>query len=187
MKANEEMDVRKFYAEGTADYLKGKIKKSERILKINQYMSFALPLLVGSYAAVDHNSKIFEYLLWGTGILSIAVLLSNLYTLVMKTDENLSRYLESYSFNKLLMDLYGDLSSMYKAKTENREPSNHMFSLIKSKDDFNSKEDEKYVSNDDKKLIMFNMLVKRNKECSRCGVIPTKFHKRKGCTNCGNK
>lgn len=186
MKPNEKMDLSKFYAEGTADYLKTKIKKSERLLKINQYLSFALPLLVGGYAAVDHSSAYFELLVWATGILSIIVLLSNLYTLVMKTDENLSRYLESYSFNKFLTDLYGELSSMFKSKAFNQEPANHLFLLIKSKDDFNAKEDEKYVSNDEKKRIMFDILVKKNKECVRCNKIPTKFNKRKGCTNCGN-
>lgn len=186
MQPNEEMDLRKFYAEGTADYLKTKIKKSERLLKINQYLSFALPVLVGGYASVDHSSKYFDFLVWGTGILSVIVLLSNLYTLVMKTDENLSRYLESYSFNKLLTDLYGELSSMFKSKTGNQQPANHLFSVIKSKDDFNAKEDEKYVSNNDKKRIMFDILVKKNKECVRCNKIPNKFNKRKGCTNCGN-
>lgn len=186
MQPNEDMDLRKFYAEGTADYLKIKIKKSERILKINQYLSFALPLLVGGYAAVDHSSKYFELLVWGTGLLSVIVLLSNLYTLVMKTDENLSRYLESYSFNKLLTDLYSELSSMFKSKSGNQQPANHLFSVIKSKDDFNAKEDEKYVSNDEKKRIMFDILVKKNKECVRCNKVPTKFNKKKGCTNCGN-
>lgn len=186
MQPNEEMDLRKFYAEGTADYLKIKIKNSERHLKINQYLSFALPILVGGYAAVDHNSEYFDLLVWGTGILSVVVLLSNLYTLVMKTDENLSRYLESYSFNKLLTDLYGELSSMFKSDPGNQNPSNHLFLLIKSKDDFNAKEDEKYVSNDGKKRIMFDILVKKNKVCVRCNKIPTRFNKRKGCTNCGN-
>ncbi|EAP8574200.1 hypothetical protein EPL11_24095, partial [Salmonella enterica] len=76
MQPNEEMDLRKFYAEGTADYLKTKIKKSERLLKINQYLSFALPVLVGGYASVDHSSKYFDFLVWGTGILSVIVLLS---------------------------------------------------------------------------------------------------------------
>ncbi|MFJ5338602.1 MULTISPECIES: mobilome CxxCx(11)CxxC protein [Pectobacterium] len=186
MQPNEEMDLKKFYAEGTADYLKIKIKKSERLLKINQYLSFAFPIIVGGYAGIDHNSKYFDYLVWSAGVLSIIVLLSNLYTLVMKTDENLSRYLESYSFNKLLIDLYSELSSMFKSNTGNQQPANHMFSVIKSKDDFNAKEDEKYVSNNDKKRIMFDILVKKNKECVRCNKIPTKFNKRKGCTNCGN-
>ncbi|HHQ6591567.1 TPA: mobilome CxxCx(11)CxxC protein [Serratia fonticola] len=186
MEPSQEMDLKKFYAEGTADYLKTRIKKNERLLKINQYLSFALPLLVGGYAAIDHSSKYFELLVWGTGILSVIVLLSNLYTLVVKTDENLSRYLESYSFNKLLTDLYGELSSMSKSKIENQEPAKHIFSILKSKDDFNSKEDEKYVSNDDKKRIMFDISVKKNKACVRCNEIPTKFNKKKGCTNCGN-
>lgn len=185
-KPNEDMDLAKFYAEGTADYLKIKIKKKERILKINQYLSFALPILLGGYASVDHNSQFFDFLVWSTGILSVIVLLSNLYTLIAKTDEDLSRHLESYSFNKLLMDLYGDLSNLYKAKDENKDVCKSLYLLIKSKDDFNSKEDEKYVTNIEQRKIMFDILVKKHKRCVRCNNIPTKFHKKKGCTNCGN-
>ncbi len=94
-----EVYERAFYAEGTADFLKKKIRRYNKILSLNQYLSIALPIALGGYATVDSSSNIFEYLKYIIGILSTLVLLLSTYLIATKIDDKASHVNQSFAFN----------------------------------------------------------------------------------------
>lgn len=177
---------RAFYAEGTADFLKEKIKNHSRIITINQYLSLALPLLLGGYASVDSESDIFIILKYSVGVLSIFVLLLSAFLIVAKIDDKLSHVNQSFSFNFLLQNLYNDIATIIKGnKNGDLNQIESLFRSLTARDESNATHDEKLVDNNDKRRIMFNILKKHNKKCNVCKQVPVLF-KKNGCNNCGN-
>lgn len=181
-----EVYERAFYAEGTADFLKGKIKRQSRIIEINQYLSLALPISLGAYASVDSTSNVFVMLKYIVGILSILVLLLTTYLIVTKADDKLSHVNKSFSFNFLLQNLYRDIATIVKRnKDGNLNQIENLFRSLTARDESNATHDEKLVDNNDKKKIMFDILKKHNRNCVICNQVPVLFNKN-GCNNCGN-
>ncbi|MBG3092284.1 mobilome CxxCx(11)CxxC protein [Providencia vermicola] len=181
-----EVYERAFYAEGTADFLKKKIRRYNRILSLNQYLSIALPIALGGYATVDSSSNIFEYLKYVIGILSTLVLLLSAYLIVAKIDDKSSHVNQSFAFNFLLHNLYKDIVTIIKKnKSGDLNEIDSIFRSLTARDESNATNDEKLVDNNDKKRIMFDISKKHSKECVTCGQIPEKF-KKTGCNNCGN-
>lgn len=177
---------RAFYAEGTADFLKGKIKRYNRIVILNQYLSIALPLMLGGYASVDSQSEMFIVLKYIVGVLSVFVLLLSTFLIVAKADDKLSHVNQSFSFNFLLQNLYNDIATIIKEnKNGELQQITNLFRSLTARDDSNATHDEKLVDNNEKRRIMFEILKKQNKKCSVCKQIPVSF-KRNGCNNCGN-
>lgn len=177
---------RAFYAEGTADFLKEKIKNHSRIITINQYLSLALPLLLGGYASVDSESDIFIILKYSVGVISVFVLLLSAFLIVAKIDDKLSHVNQSFSFNFLLQNLYNDIAKIIKGnKNGDLNQIESLFRSLTARDESNATHDEKLVDNDDKRRVMFNILKKHNKKCNVCKQVPDSF-KKNGCNNCGN-
>lgn len=190
LKAKEDLQkevyTRAFYAEGTADFLKKKIKKYNFILTINQYLSLALPIFLGGYASVDSDSSIFNALKYTIGILSTLVLLLSAYLIVAKVDDKASHVNQSFAFNFLLQNLYNDIAAIVKRnKNGVLNEIDSIFRSLTARDESNATNDEKLVDNNDKKRIMFDTLKKHNRKCPDCTQVPKKFDKN-GCNNCGS-
>ncbi|MEI7265788.1 mobilome CxxCx(11)CxxC protein [Pectobacterium versatile] len=181
-----EVHKRAFYAEGTADFLKKRIRIHNKILTANKYLSCALPIALGGYTSVDSSSDFFELLKYTVGILSTLVLLFSVYLIAADADNKSSQANQSFAFNFLLQTLYSDIARIVmKNKSGDLIEIDAVFRSLTARDESNATNDEKLVSNNDKKSIMFDMLRKHNKECSVCKQVPEKFNKKTGCNNCG--
>ncbi|MEY0643315.1 mobilome CxxCx(11)CxxC protein [Providencia manganoxydans] len=182
-----QISTSRMHAEGTADFLKEIAGNLEGKIKMNQFLTFLFPVTVGLYAAIDKTSQYFDILTYVSGFLSTIVGIMTLWIVTGKKNNDLGKLQESYAFNTLLKDTYLNLQERLQEQDNSYDDVYHIYTILKAKDDFNAKEDEKLLKDKSARTkIMFNFLKKHNKPCISCNTVPKKFHKSKGCNVCGN-